>query len=651
MFDLLEIDTLGGNFLDDDNFLSDWGDFLPSAEEILQSAIPSAIPLARSVLHAQPDWQGWSANPFDLHQAPFGSLLEPAGYAAIRAMKCPNTKSYAQLMPKTYAAAVDIFDAVGNKHVWGEHGYYKGNLPTWKTRTDGRWHQTKSGKQFPDKTISLLNVIKSLAHPESYSLANVDKFTSNYARAQHIRIDIDMDLVFQDDDLSSLQREIKLCRAIFTKFGLNAYIMRTGNRGIQAIAPIPAMHRRFAMLLAECIRTVLSHTRRTWRAEDFQTNFDGLMRLPLGRHAFTESVSWYLGEDAAVLPLDRQIEALSDSLHGSSGHCDDWCAEAEIWLSSHGAGEPNDSVTAEMMTGFEGDCPDNSLAVMFRAAWAEFCGGKESLVKEVSIDIPAELERVLPAPAETVESEHNSAPKPKKIRVGKGWANDVISAGFQPGNFWNWSRSDGKNGIGAAIVVCDGNRATAEALLIKMAQSTACRSAADMQRRIDWIKWAVPRNNIDLHHGDKNLAKSRALPGTVTAEDTASAERFTQKLVQARKSSDMRRKVFAADSLTTIKHIVELMLMALRDSGNAPVRMSERTLADEISQRWPEHATCRNEIKRQLEWIKAGSNKCLHEALVTVFENRGSYDANSYVMGVDLSLELDFSLGADFSLG
>ena len=230
----------------------------------------------------------------------------------------------------------------------------------------------------------------------------------------------------------------------------------------------------------------------------------------------------------------------------------------------------------------------------------------------------------------------------------------MITDSFEAGGFHSWARADGCNGIGAAILLCDGDLDRAEELLIAMADSVECRSEAERESRRRYIRWAVPKNNIDIHYERSELSQHRHLDGLVMDSETERAVQVVEELVRRRRESKLRRKVFDAKSLTTLRHIVELVQMEARKSEDGFLRVSARTLAAEIKARWPEDATDGKDVSRQMEWIteaaarktrritvsgaekRVKTSQCLFSILEELPSSRQAFDARGYVLGNDL---------------
>lgn len=266
-----------------------------------------------------PGSHSWSEDPFRYISLPFGHFLEPDGYAAIREMQKPNVKSFTRLMPRTANLAQSLLAALPQTDVWGKHlrGRPSGKDErgrsladaSWATVTAGKWVNGQ-GRSFPQKQMEVMDLLNMLTNPEVHALGNQDRHGNRHTPVRHVRIDIDMDATFDHERRDSLQGEIALCRRVFAAFGLDCHVMRTGNRGIQAIACIPQTDRSTALVITEFVRTVLRDSRgiRRWQAKDFQTNLEGLMRLPLGHHAWTGSLAVFLdSHDAGILSVEQQV--------------------------------------------------------------------------------------------------------------------------------------------------------------------------------------------------------------------------------------------------------------------------------------------------------------------------------------------------------
>lgn len=453
--------------------------------------------------------------------------------------------------------------------------------------------------------------------------------------------------------------------------------------------PIPSLDRSVASLLVLMIRYLLAEGKtpkkktRYKRLEVDKSNLDCLIRLPLGRHAETEAVAWMIDPDTATLfPPDQQAEAVARAWNYRGNGCDLLEASKEalataldgmyydrdMTICGSNENEKRLQALAEIVEGLT----DSPILNAFHAtcdAWnipslkpaPAKTGNAESYLSHchsthyISGALSSEAHiTVLPIASEQAGSDSGSqtnALRPQ-VKLGKGWARQVLDEGFEPGGFFDWSHASGRNGIGAAILYCDGDRDKAEELLIEKAEAVDCRSEEERQKRIDWIRWAVPRNNINLHYERPELSQHRNLQGFVLEAETELAHQFVEELIRKRRESELRRKVFDAKALTTLRHIAELVQMEARNSADEFVRVSARTLAAEIVARWPEDATDGKDISRQMEWIMRklprqmrritvaqtatpDKGKCLFCLLEQLPTSRRAFDAKGYVLGSD----------------
>ena len=632
---------------------------------------------------AVPDFSVWSPDPFRPCTTPFGALLEPDGYEAIRALKEPRTASYAKRMPQTFAVACALYDAVVVHEVWGEHVRPKKGKRgkndeqgraltevTWLTHTAGKWFEKAGGSGFPDAAMTLIDIVKTLADPEAHAVGNKDVWTWTRPNllVRHVRIDLDLDDVFSDCDIHSLQGEMRIVHDVFGAFGLTVAVMRTGNRGIQAIAPIPPMPRAHAGVLIHAIRHVLRGCEREWRVKDFQSNLDGIMRFPLGRHAWAESVSWMLAPDATVLPLECQAQATISAFTDPTTMDDSWVGDIGEFLAARRV-MPWSDVPQRVLADLARETPDSGLIRVLRSACDRLGVGPiipptpvpaATVLTRPTLGVTDVDQTVTDADqTETITDAEPPEMKPqtgRRIPVNKARAWAVLNAGFQPGESFRYYMNTtvdgvkGRNAIGMALIAFDGDVDGAKEWLHKQAREVGDPSEAVVNDRIGLIDRCLrldedgnPKNNTytTLQRFLKELQKTRKyrdMDGVVLPEEARLAEQVADLLVEKQRGqTDRRKKPFTAKSLMTIRHMVALMLMETRQSEDGVARASFRTLAARISEEWPEDATSAVDVSRQMQWIVKGQ-KCLVECFRTSAGKLLScFSPVTYVLGKGLT--------------
>ena len=564
----------------------------------------------------------------------------------------------------------------------------------------GQENGSRRKRTWPDKRMALIDVLNSLGHPDRYALGSTDARLNIYERediwrhpffetcVNRLRIDVDMERAWGrsaifNQDQGEVADEISRETALIKSLGMTPHFFKTGGRGHQIVIPTPTLDRSVASLLVLMIRYLLADGRTPRKKPRYKvlevdkSNVECLMRLPLGRHAETKAVAWMIDADTAnVLPPELQAEAVASAWNYGGLGCelleqsrealglglDAMHHDRDMSVCASAANAERFQALEEIVGGLP-DCPTLSafhatcdawrIPSLRRAPMGTVPTGSQQQHHYICGAVSPEGSLAVPqALSEQVEREKQADTLGPRVKLGKGWAHQVLDEGFEPGGFFEWSHSSGRNGIGAAILFCDGDRDRAEELLIRMARQVDCRSEEERQKRIDWIGWAVPRNNINLHYERPELNQHRNLHGVVMDEETDLALRVVEELVRRRRESELPRKVFAVKSLTTLRHITELVQMEARSSADEFVRVSVRTLAAEIAARWPEDATDGKDVSRQMEWITrklprrirriamvqtsaSDKNKCLFCVLEQLPTSRRAFDAKGYVLGND----------------
>ncbi|WP_125206115.1 hypothetical protein [Capsulimonas corticalis] len=562
-----------------------------------------------------------------------------------------TTADYAQQMPMTYTAAMAIFESVVDPSVWGKHlvtdkpskfddaGRSLQDV-SWKTIIAGKWIDGKNGKRgFPQQPMKLLDVIKTLADPDHCSIGNIDRWDRDltHYKVRHIRIDIDLDRVFERDDIEALRSEIQLVKCIFAEFALEAHVMRTGNRGIQVTAPIRPLPLQIAAVLVEAIQSVLRSASRYWIAKDFQSNLDGILRLPLGRHAWSKSISWMLGDDGSILPLEEQINAVQ-SAFGRNGDLDDtWTHNITEII----AKQRHNTSASDILAALAYEMPAHPLIEAWRRAKSLYCKDESSIYAQPSQVIQQISTR------EDSKASIKHIPRPHGAPINKTKAWQILNAGFEPGESYAYYTNQtfagvrGKDAIGCAITAFGGNCDLAREWLEDQARSIPGSTERAISDRLGLIGRLIYKNNTYERLQKQVVAKkSKDLAGEVLAEETLLANQIVAFLPGLRKASSCRTKTFQPQALVTIRHILELMQLACRITDDGLIDLSFRTLDAAIKDRWPEHATSAMDVSRQMEWIVEGE-RCLFQALRVKEMPTSKFDPIRYALGNDFIAILD----------
>ncbi len=122
-----------------------------------------------------------------------------------------------------------------------------------------------------------------------------------------LRLDIDCDDAFANNDLTALQHTTDRAREAFSKLGLTAYIWTTGGRGIQVVAPCAGTWHEVRRAEQE-IKRLLADIPGVDKA-----GTEGILRLPFGLHPKTKRLGLYLDENCEIIDIDQQLQMLNVS--------------------------------------------------------------------------------------------------------------------------------------------------------------------------------------------------------------------------------------------------------------------------------------------------------------------------------------------------
>ena len=583
-----------------------------------------------------PSEDAWTNDPLSSIMWPLGAFLEPEGWVAIQQMRKPKTVSYRRLMPRTWALARTIHQALPELDIWAKQTSWQ--KINWETITAGDKVEIKGRPPFYKKAMSEWDVLQMLTNPEARGLANSDRYGDRFSRVCQVRIDIDLDEIFDcwEADvaaLDDLRDEIGLIHDVFGAFGLTVSIFRTGNRGVQAVASIAWMERAAAWVLMEAIRTVLKGAaRRTWRATDFKSNLDGLMRLPLGLHRWSSSLAVFLDRNGRVIPADQQPDEFVRSFVERQDYCWTWAEEMQPIL-----GETHVIPTAKLREIVE--CfPLNSLVQTFLKACQQFgvegwiepkFDERDSHTKEGSSENDVEIE-VVQGPDQNHTHELDSHTKERGISVGVGKAlpaslkaigQTILDAAYKEGESFGYYVNrmkgvTGKNAVGWALVVNDGDKEKAKAFLDQQAEDVPGNPESIAARKA-LIAWCIEGNDTYERFARRAAMRTHKSVDVIVDEShIAVAERIISALPELRRGSAgrtkvCRTKVFTAKSLDVIRQALAVIIAIGYQSPDGLIAVSERTLASRIG-------TTQANVKRGLRWVTKGHEDCLMDALEIV---------------------------------
>jgi hypothetical protein len=614
----------------------------------------------------------WTPGIFDPHKMPVAYYLDPTGYSQMMTLKRRTTSHWRQACPATFSAAEILFKSIPNRIVWGRQN----SNSQWSTYTAGKWPDQKftrtdarAGKKrgrWPDPSMAMIDILNALGNPARFAVGNTDtrikaenwgeEAAWDFERipvtcVRHLRLDVDMDADYAAFNQDAVVKELQRERAILAGLGYSAHFCRTGNRGHQIIIPAPALDRGVASLLMLMIRVVLAPAGPAKRRVVIdKSNLDSLLRLPLSRHALSESVAWMIdAETGQNLAVGLQAGAVREAWEYSGSGCelvetdadmlglalDDMLYDRDRDITE---GVPHDKRFALLADVFA-SLPATALIQAFRATCDRWC---ISLPRLASVqvapgtgmkDLPETApERAGSEAADDLRKERKDTSTPL-VQAGKGWARSVIETGFRPGEFWEWAHASGKNAIGAAILYCDGNLERAERLLLEITDKVP-GSGKDKEDRRRWIIWAVPRNNIEIRAVSPVRRDHLEVLGSVLPSETNCAQWVVDELVRRLRMSGRTRRVFSVGALVTLKHLVELIQLEARNCQPNVLRLSTRTLDAAIRERWPADATSHRDVSRQLKWVVAGTD-CLFCVLERVDVCRNAYEASEYILAAE----------------
>jgi hypothetical protein len=217
----------------------------------------------------------------------FFAYTDPDQYKQLIHQKIRNVGSFKKIV---------AIKQIGEIHpLFGEHDIYavnyQGRTSGWSTRTAGWDH--RGFPIYPFRYIDFLNVLLG-SYRSGTSIALTDKHQHHIP---NIRIDYDFDN-YSGDAAVRLAKEIQEKLALI---GFDCFFFATGNKGIQAIIPLPSGGRTDPNALPRS--SILEFWRRLKPYLDTdiavldKCSIDSFLRLPLGIHASSNNLSLFFSPD------------------------------------------------------------------------------------------------------------------------------------------------------------------------------------------------------------------------------------------------------------------------------------------------------------------------------------------------------------------
>lgn len=241
---------------------------------------------------------------------PLAFYLDPNEWQ-VEAFRHRASVRHFRRLPRTFKFAED-FAAQLSRGTWGAE-HERG----WATLVAGKARVTR----YNVETIQPLTsneLLKAFVRLDRHGIGTRDRFelgwlsVSAEAERPHIsciRFDIDLDQVFENEEVKLLVKVVEPCRAVGALVQLPCSVMTTGRRGIQAHYTLPArLTTDDARVVRDALRAELASVLPRHASLD-KDSVDHLLRLPLTRHARTNRLALYLDLSGQVLPVEEQVES------------------------------------------------------------------------------------------------------------------------------------------------------------------------------------------------------------------------------------------------------------------------------------------------------------------------------------------------------
>ena len=224
----------------------------------------------------------------------FFAYTDPSQYKRLLHKKIRKVGSFKQIAAIQQIS--EIYTLLGHHDTYAVN-YYQNRTSGWATKTAG-WDNTRRFSIQSFRYIDFLNVLLG-TYRSGTSIALTDK---HQQFIPNIRIDYDFDNY-------SGQAAVKLAKEIEEKLadiGLDCFFISTGNRGIQAIIPLPVPVS--INVAKQCWQRLKQYLDTNIAIQD-KCSLDSFLRLPLGIHAASNNLSLFFSTDteAYVSHIDQLL--------------------------------------------------------------------------------------------------------------------------------------------------------------------------------------------------------------------------------------------------------------------------------------------------------------------------------------------------------
>lgn len=472
--------------------------------------------------------------------------------------------------PKTFALAQEIGNQPWRRDVWGMES------------DDGSFFtiSTGSGKKGA-RPFGWREVLRTLTGKQcavTTSDAPYHKPTNWLSAPKYVRvlrIDVDDDRAWENDDEVAILSEIRREQLICTKLGFPYSAFKTGRRGHQGIIPLPvAMPLSLASLLMEMYIHIHERSGTNSPMVD-KTNLTGQMRMPGGLHRKTQDLALFIDIDSGTLyDIDTQAElmvkAFSYSSMKESVHWDEHAfkpAAQEIldWTTNQEISRDRRVLPTEMRHAVT-DLEANAIVRRFQES-CEFFGLKVITASDQVSNSPK------------LEKRHQTS----SDAFSSQWAQQIFNEGFKPGGFWDWINMGGKKAIRAAHVLFgeDGARKAIE----DKARSIPFKSDNDLFDRLNTIRSCMSSFHFQAENTPVDAEEIRSHWNSAKAEVKAS----------------LKDKPKPRWKLEPAIAVLSVLLADAQLQKRRFTKLGLREIERRVSSTYPEIKCCTNTVKASLQ--------------------------------------------------
>jgi hypothetical protein len=586
----------------------------------------------------------------------FTAYFEPEGDFEVAKRRIPRETTLQNHLPLTCAVAENMLRALSSPWAWAVQ-IKNGN---WPQQVVGRLKRGYMGQEawcLPMRPLDLTRAFYGLtlavgntdAHQKAWETVDWEP-QAEYWRARSgrdcrpecvtmLRLDTDQDEPWRWKQLGPVRDQLLAEMTAANALNLEYHVFATGNRGTQAVLPLPVpVTLRMASWLMWAFRTLLAPLAHP-TAKLCVDNLSSVMRLPGGQHAKSRSLGlWINPYEMEFYPIDVQAELMQKAFLPRWQHPENWIYQVdscgdELWHPFRDAAREIDLFLESegiphAQTLSEAQCELAAEALFWNPLVRRFEEGRCRWLhlETVTSKSKPESDTVFGYDADQecgIEKLPNcNCSKNEVIEDSEdlsSWAQRIWNMGYEEGNFWDWINGKGHYGIAAAYVLFGQG---AEQALCEQAERMPFTSPGEIGRRKAKVQrlWRAFRFVPPVH-----VRRWRVVTGEASEEEqgwlSAIMERFP---CQSAKQKQMRPSLAA---------VTAILLRALISSETGTIELSYEDISQNVATRFPDFTLNRMTVKRRVTMLVEEDKACVVPLLRRLPASFGQIMAFKYAPG------------------